>query len=100
MEKTFTKSNTLSALSSVGLDGGEINVRTILSKNPEFAKIQPDSRVEEVVQLTRTVFSSYWKRNGIIHENIFDEVFDGVSDIIDTLGDRTGKPLNEMATNR
>lgn len=57
------------------------------------------SLVEEVVQLTRTVFFSYWKRNGIIHENIFDEVFDGVSDI-DTLGDRTGKPLNEMATNR
>jgi hypothetical protein len=100
MEKAFTKSNTLSALSSVGLDGGEINVQTILSKNPEFAKIQPDSRTEEVVQVTRSVFSSYWKRHhGIIHENVFDEVFGGESDI-DTLGDRAGKPLNDMATNR
>ena len=93
------KSNTLSALSSEGLDGGEINVQTILSKNTEFSKIQPISRAEEVFQLTRSVFSPYWGRHGIIHENIFDEVFGGVTDI-NTLGDRVGKPLNDMATNR
>ena len=99
MDKAFTQSNTLSALSSVGLDGGEINVLTILSKNPEFAKIQSASRAEEIVQLTRSVFSSYWERNGIIHEDVFDQVFGAESDI-DTLGDRAGKPLNAMATNR
>jgi len=99
MEKAFTKMNTLSALSSVGLDGGKINVETILSKNPEFAKINPTQRAEEVVQLTRSVFSSYWERHSLIHENIFDEVFGGETDI-DTLGDRVGKPLNDMPTNR
>lgn len=59
----------------------------------------PQDRAEYVLGITDTVFASYWEKNGLIHENIFDEVFEGENDI-DALSNRIGKPLNELSTNR
>lgn len=99
MLKAFTPMNVQSALVKGGFEGDKINPRTIMSHNLEFAQIQPIERANELLRLIDTVFVPYWWNHGIIHEQIFNEVFDGEEDI-DTLNVREGKPLNELATNR
>ena len=89
----------LSAAKLAGFDGEGIDTRRIMSHNLEFVQIQPPAKAEEVLALIDTVFAPYWARYGLIHENIFGEIFDGEANI-DTLSDRAGKPLNDMATNR
>ena len=89
----------LSAARVAGFDCEGNGTRKIMLHNLEFAQIQPASKAEEVLAIIDTVFTPYWTQHGLIHENIFSEVFDGETSI-DTLGDRIGKPLNDMATNR
>lgn len=99
MLKAFTPMNVQSALHKAGFEGDKINTHTIMSHNVEFVRIQPPSRSDELLRLIDTVFVSYWWNHGIIHEQIFNEIFDGEKDI-DTLNQREGKPLNELSTNR
>ena len=99
MGKAFTTMNILSALKLAGFEGGRIVIETVMAHNVEFGKLG-GSQSDKVLGLIRTVFCRYWWRHALIHEKIFDEVFDGEEDI-DTLEDRVGKkPLNELATNR
>lgn len=97
MDKAFTQMVILRALEIGGFEGCNINARTILGHNLEFCKLSQDES-DKVLALVETVFSSYRERNSLIHENIFNEVFDGEENI-DTLGDRSGKSLNELTTN-
>ena len=97
--KAFTTSNVLSALELGGFHGDKIDIPQIMSHNHEFCKIQPSRKAEEVISLIETVFTDYWAENGLIHENIFDEIFAGEKNI-DQLNNRVGKPLNELGTNR
>lgn len=98
MRKAFTPLNVFSALKLGGFEGDTINKRVIMGHNLEFAKL-PEDKSNLVLSLIDSVFAPYWWNNALIHENIFKEVFDGEEDV-DTLADRTGKPLNELATNR
>lgn len=97
--KAMTPTTILSAAKAAGFDGEKINTLRIMSHNLEFAQIQPPKRAQDLLDTIETVFTPYWWQHGLIHENIFNEVFDGETDI-DTLKDRNGKPLNVMATNR
>jgi hypothetical protein len=97
--KALNPMNLLAAAKMSGFDGEKINIQRIMSHNLEFAQIQPPSEAEKLLGTIEGLFSSYWWHHGLIHENIFDEVFDGV-DNIDALCDRAGKPLNQLATNR
>lgn len=97
MLKAFSPMAVLSALKLGGFDGKDINYHTILGHNLEFDNL-PQEDADKVISLI-PLFATYWGQNGLIYENIFDEVFAGDVNI-DTLADRKGKPLNEMATNR
>lgn len=97
--KAMTPSTLLSAAKASGFDGDKIDPTRIMMHNLEFAQIQPRSRALTLLDTISSVFTNYWWQHGLIHENIFNEVFDGEMDI-DTLKEREGKPLNDMATNR
>ena len=97
--KAMTPITLLSAAKASGFDGERIDIRRIMSHNLEFVKIQSPDRAQLVLDTITTVFTPYWWQYGLIHEEIFNEVFDGESDI-DTLNVRDGKPLNDMSTNR
>jgi hypothetical protein len=98
MFKAFTPQTVISALKLGGFDGGKIDTSIMMGHNLEFCKL-PEADAARVLRLVDTVFADYWWKHGLIHENIFDEVFDG-EDNIDQLCDRSGKPLNQLATNR
>jgi hypothetical protein len=88
----------MSAAKMSGFDRESINLMRIMSHNKEFVELSA-SRAAEVISTIENVLSPYWWRHGLIHENIFDEVFEGETDI-DTLCNQTGKPLNDLSTNR
>ena len=98
MLKAFSPMTVLSALELVGFDGDKINTKTIMGHNVEFASLD-EAVAQNLLGTIDTVFYNYWWKHGLIHENIFDEIFEGEADI-DKLSDRVGKPLNELATNR
>lgn len=98
VDKAFGQMTVLSALKIGGYDGRTINSKTIMGHNKEFAELDQD-RSDYILDLVDSVFCSYWYYHGLIHENVFEEVFGGEWDI-DTINNRTGKPLNELATNR
>jgi len=78
--------------------GAEVDIEKILGHNPEFAGLE-ESKAQHVLKLVKTVFAPYWAEHGLIHENIFDEIFAGEENI-DKLRNRHGKPLNMLATDR
>jgi len=78
--------------------GAEVDIEKILGHNPEFAGLE-ESKAQHVLKLVKTVFAPYWADHGLIHENIFDEIFAGEENI-DKLRNRHGKPLNMLATDR
>jgi hypothetical protein len=99
MLKAFTPMNVQSALLKGGFEGSIINTHTIMSHNVEFVALD-EEEAEHLLQLIDYVLVPYWRDHGIIHEFIFDELFEGEENI-DTLNNiRKGKPLNELSTNR
>ena len=78
--------------------GAEVDIEKILGHNPEFAGLE-ESKAQHVLKLVKTVFAPYWADHGLIHENIFDEIFAGEENI-DKLRNRLGQPLNLLATDR
>ena len=78
--------------------GAQVDIKKILGHNPEFAGLE-EGKAQQVLQLVKDVFAPYWEEHGLIHENIFDEIFAGEEDI-DKLRNRHGKPLNQLATDR
>lgn len=98
MLKAFTTMTVLSALKTGGFEGDSININTIMGHNVEFSNL-PQGQSDKVLGLIESVFSHYWYNHALIHEKVFDEVFDGECDI-DTLSNMYGKDLNLMATNR
>mmetsp|Transcript_16093 Transcript_16093/g.15450 ORF Transcript_16093/g.15450 Transcript_16093/m.15450 type:complete len:669 (+) Transcript_16093:53-2059(+) len=98
MLKAFTPSNVLGALSVGGFEGPNININTMMGHNVEFSNL-PQSQSDKVLGLIESVFSHYWYGHALIHEKVFNDVFEGEEDI-DTLSSNYGKDLNLMATNR
>lgn len=99
MNKAFTPMTVQSALKKGGFEGDAMNATTILAHNPEFTRLSV-GQSSELLRLIDTVLKPYWWQNGLIHESVFDELFEGDDDI-DTLNNvRAGKPLNDLATNR
>jgi hypothetical protein len=94
MLKAFT---TMRALLVGVFDGNSININTIMGHNVEFLNL-PQGQSDKVLGLIESVFSHYWYNHALIHEKVFDEVFEGECKI-DTLSNMYGKDLNLMATN-
>jgi hypothetical protein len=100
MLKAFTPMNVLSALKIGGFEGDKINIKSIMEHNFEFVNIQPAEKAEEILQLIETEFADYWWNHGLIHESVFDEIFEDEEDIDTHNQPRVGKALNYLPTNR
>ena len=98
MGKAFSELAILSALLIAGFEGDKINILTIMNHNLEFNKLSNDSS-NKVLRLIKTDFCDEWWRKSLIPEIVFDEAFRDDEDI-DNNNHRTGKPLNDLATNR
>eukprot|EP01033_Poteriospumella_lacustris_P013318 gene13318-9543_t len=83
MNKAFTPMTVQSALKKGGFEGDAMNATTILAHNPEFTRLSV-GQSSELLRLIDTVLKPYWWQNGLIHESVFDELFEGDDDI-DTL---------------
>lgn len=88
-----------SAAKKSGFEGSKINVRTIMSYNPEYARL-PDEKAEEVVNLITTVLGPYFRDNQWIPETMYPDLFPVDNGFNFTISVRTGTPLNNLGTNR
>jgi hypothetical protein len=78
-------------------EDNKININTIMSFNPEFAKLSDDN-AKKLVETIETVLVPYFTQHMQIPENIYDELL-GTNPAI-TLRARVGTPLNNLTTNR
>ena len=88
-----------SAAKKSGFEADKINVRTIMSYNPQFIKLTHE-KAEEVIDLIKTVLVPYFAANQWIPESMYPDLFPVESGYDFTLSTRSGTPLNDLVTNR
>jgi len=95
LNKAFTEMNILSAYQSAGII--PYNSKVILSHNPHFRSLSQEAA--DFVLGAIDPLSDSFTQHGMVSEEYFSEVLSGFPGV-DNSPVRTGKSLNDMATNR